>query len=231
MKLIFRLIKIAIIFFIIGGCFYLLINKTFIYEAYKTEVMEGDGIPIKRFMYVTHNNESNDAKFYTLVSKENLESSKKSYLDSLEGCYGKYYYDKDNQITITKYDIVSKEYYREVNLSYVTDNYCSGDYKLSDMWVYDYINKSAYLNGDITEKAMTGLIDKIYKSKNVEPIIKDYKAEYSYKVNCENDGDEYTLVFEDFSDNELIVRKEVNGSVKFAVYEIENVKEYLKSLK
>ena len=53
MKLIFRLIKIAIIFLIIGCCFYLLINKTFIYDVYKSEVMEGEGIPIKRFMRST----------------------------------------------------------------------------------------------------------------------------------------------------------------------------------
>ena len=143
----------------------------------------------------------------------------------------KYYYDKNNKITITNYDIISNSYYREVKLSYVSDNYCSSDYKLSDMWVYDYINKSAYLSGDITEKNMTGLVDKIYNSKNVEPVVKNYKNEYSYKVNCENNEEKYTLIFEDFSENELLVKREVNGNTKFAVYEIENVKDYLKSLK
>ena len=38
----------------------------------------------------------------------------------------------------------------------------------------------------------------------------------------------YTLIFEDFSENELLVKREVNGNTKFAVYEIENVKDYLK---
>lgn len=97
--------------------------------------------------------------------------------------------------------------------------------------IYDYINKSAYLSGDITEKNMTGLVDKIYNSKNVEPVVKNYKNEYSYKVNCENNEEKYTLIFEDFSENELLVKREVNGNTKFAVYEIENVKDYLKSLK
>lgn len=231
MKLIFRLIKIAIIFLIIGGCFYLLINKTFIYDIYKSEVMEDEGIPIKRFMYVIDDDKTNEAKFYTFLSNSTLENMKKDYLDDLELCYGKYYYDKNNKITITNYDIVSNSYYREVKLSYVSDNYCSSDYKLSDMWVYDYINKSAYLNGDILEKNMTGLVDKIYNSKNVEPVVKNYKNEYSYKVNCENNEEKYTLIFEDFSENELLVKREVNGNTKFAVYEIENVKDYLKSLK
>lgn len=99
------------------------------------------------------------------------------------------------------------------------------------MWIYDYINKSAYLTGDITEKNMTVLIDKIYKSKNIEPEVKDYNSEYSYKVNCENNEEKYTLIFEDFGENELLVKREVSGNTKFAVYEIENVKEYLKNLK
>ena len=231
MKLIFRLIKIAIIFLIIGGCFYLLINKTFIYDVYKSEIMEGEGIPIKRFMYVVDDDKSNDTKFYTFLSNSTLDDMKKNYLDGLELCYGKYYYDDNNKITITNYDIISNSYYREVKISYVSDNYCSSDYKLSDMWVYDYISKSAYLTGDITEKNMTSLVDKIYNSKNVEPVVNNYKNEYSYKVNCENNEEKYTLIFEDFSENELLVKREVNGSIKFAVYEIENVKEYLKSLK
>lgn len=231
MKLIFRLIKIAIIFLIIGVCFYLLINKTFIYENYKSEAMEGEGIPIKRFMYVIENNEKLETKFYTLLSENTLENMKKSYLDTLEYCYGKYYYDKNNEITITNYEIISKDYYKEVNINYVADNYCSENYKLSDMWVYDYISKSAYLNGNITEKNITDLIDKIYKSKKIEPVITDYKKEYSYKVYCENNDEKYTLIFEDFGENELLVKKEVENNVKFAIYEIENIKEYLKGLK
>ena len=231
MKLIFRLIKIAIIFLIIGGCFYLLINKTFIYEAYKTEIMDGEGIPINRFMYVIDNDETLDAKFYTLLSSSKLESKKKDYLDSLEACYGKYYYDKDNNITITNYEVISKDYYRLVKLSYVSDNYCSDDYKLSDMWVYDYINKSGYISGDISEKAMTSLVDKVYTSKRVDSVIKTYTSKYTYKVNCENSDEKYTLIFSDFSENELLVKKEVNGNIKFAIYEVENAIDYLEALK
>ncbi len=231
MKLIFRLIKIAIIFLIIGGCFYLLINKTFIYEVYKTEIMDGEGIPIKRFMYVVDDDETLDAKFYTFLSNSKLDTMKKDYLDKLEYCYGKYYYDKDNNITITNYEVISKDYYRLVKLSYVSDNYCSDDYKLSDMWVYDYINKSGYISGDISEKAMTNLIDKVYKSKRVDPVIKTYTSKYSYKVNCENNDEKYTLIFSDFSENELLVKKVVNGNTKFAVYEVENVINYLEALK
>ena len=229
MRLIFRLIKIAIIFLIIGGLFFLLINKTFMYEVYKSEVMN-DGIPIKRFMYVIDADENTDVSFYTFWPSNSLEEMKNSYLKGLELCYGKYYYDKDNNITVTEYKITDEKYYRMVTFKYVTDNYCSSDYKLSDMWVYEYNSLSAYLDGDLSEKAMSSLIDKVYNSKNVAPVMTDYKNEYSLKVNCDENGDKYSLIFEDFSENELLVKKEMNGNTKFAVYEIENVKTYLRGL-
>ena len=77
---------------------------------------------------------------------------------------------------------------------------------------------------------MGGLIDKVYNSKRVEPVISDYKNEYSLKVNCDKNGDKYSLIFEDFNDNQLLVKKEVNKDIKFAVYEIEDVKMYLEGL-
>ena len=229
MKLIFKLIKIIITLLVIGGLFYLFINKTFIYNVYKNDVMKS-GIPIKKFMYVKDDIKNNKANFYTFWPSNSLEEEKDSYLKKLELCYGKYYYDKDNDVTITEYKINDKNYYKEVNISYVKDNYCSDEYKLSDMWVYEYNSLSAYLDGDISEKAMSGLIDKVYNSKNIEPVITDYKNKYSLKVNCDKNGDKYSLIFEDFNDNQLLVKKEVNGNIKFAVYEIEDVKMYLEGL-
>ena len=226
MKL-FKLIKLLIVLVVIGGLFLLLTNKTFVYDTYKSDDVK-EGIPISRFMYVRENNL--DVTFYTFVSVEKLESVKDEYLKTLDECYGKYYYDKDNDITITNYEIKSNKYYKEVNISYVKKNYCSSDYKLSDMWVYEYNSLSAYLDGDISEKAMSNLIDKVYNSKRVEPVISDYKNEYSFKVNCDKNKEPYTLVFEDFGDNQLIVKKEVDGKLTFAVYEINNVRSYLGGL-
>ena len=77
---------------------------------------------------------------------------------------------------------------------------------------------------------MTSLIDKIYNSKRVDPVIKNYKNEYSYRVECDNNGENYSLIFEDFSENELMVKKIEKENIKFAVYEILNVKDYLKGL-
>lgn len=226
MKL-FKLIKLLIVIIVVGGLFLLLTNKTFVYDTYKSDDVK-EGIPISRFMYVRENNL--DVTFYTFVSVEKLESAKDEYLKTLDECYGKYYYDKDNDITITNYEIKSNKYYKEVNISYVKDNYCSSEYKLSDMWVYEYNSLSAYLDGDISEKAMSSLIDKVYNSKRVEPVVSDYKNEYSFKVNCDKNKEPYILVFEDFGDNQLIVKKEVDGKLTFAVYEINNVRSYLGGL-
>lgn len=231
MKALFSLIKVVIIFLLIGGTFFLFINETFIYEVYKTENMDGDGISINRFMYLVPSDNKTDAVFYTPVSYNKLESKKKSYLDTLDSCYGIYYYDKNNDITITKYDIENNKYLKKVYISYSGGNYCSGDYKLTDMWVYEYTNLSSFISGDITEKAMNNLIDTIYKSKYVEnPVISNYKNSISINVFCSNNGNDYNLYFEDFSDNELIVRREEKGVVKFAVYNIENVRDLLNSL-
>ena len=128
MKL-FKLIKLLIFVIVVGGLFLLFTNKTFVYDTYKNDDVK-EGIPISRFMYVKENNL--DVTFYTFVNKEKLERVKDEYLKSLDDCYGKYYYDKDNDITITNYEIKSNKYYKEVNISYVKKNYCSSDYKLSE---------------------------------------------------------------------------------------------------
>ena len=209
MKAIFNLIKVAIIFLLIGGIFFLLINETFINEVFKTEAMDGDGISINRFMYLVPSDNKTDAIFYTPISFSKLENKRKSYLNSLESCYGIYYYDKDNDITITKYDINNNKYLKKVYISYL----------------------SSFIRGDITEKAMNGLIDTIYKSKKEDnPVISNYKNAISINVLCSNNGEDYNLYFEDFSENQLIVKKEEKGVVKFAVYDIENVKDLLNSL-
>ena len=101
MKL-FKLIKLLIVIIVVGGLFLLLTNKTFVYDTYKSDDVK-EGIPISRFMYVRENNL--DVTFYTFVSVEKLESAKDEYLKTLDECYGKYYYDKDNDITITNYEI------------------------------------------------------------------------------------------------------------------------------
>ena len=136
MKLILNLIKIALVFLFMAGVFILLINKTFIYETYNEEGMKGEGIPISRFMYYQGLNSNNTASFITPLSANYLNTYKNNYINDLEQCYGIYYYDANNEITITDYNIIDNSYYRTVSINFAYDNYCSDSYVLSDMWVY-----------------------------------------------------------------------------------------------
>ena len=231
MKLILNIITIGLVFLFMAGAFLLLINKTFIYETYKEDVMSGEGIPISRFMYYQETNNSGSI-FITPLSANYLNTYRSNYLNDLEQCYGEYYWDEDNAITITKYQVIDNSYYRSVNIAFVEDNYCSDEYILSDMWVYEYNNVSDYVDGDISQVAMNALINTVYSAVRVsDPVIDDsYEKQINLVITCSNLDGEYTLTFSDFSDSELLIVKENSKGRQFAVYEIADVVNYLKNL-
>ena len=231
MKLILNIITIGLVFLFMAGAFLLLINKTFIYETYKEDVMTGEGIPISRFMYYQETNNSGSI-FITPLSANYLNTYRSNYLNDLEQCYGEYYWDEDNTITITKYQVIDNSYYRSVNIAFVEDNYCSDEYILSDMWVYEYNNVSDYVDGDISQVAMNALINTVYSAVRVSnPVIDDsYEKQINLVITCSNLDGEYTLTFSDFSDSELLIVKEDSKGRQFAVYEIADVVNYLKNL-
>ncbi len=232
MKWIFGAIKLVLVFGFMALAFLLLINKTFINEVYLEDFMIGDGIPIKRFMYFQNINSDLTANFITPLNYETLNNAKNSYLESLEKCYDRYYYDSNNAITIIDYDISNDKYLRSVSIHMANDNYCSEDYKLSDMWIYDYENLSLYVNGDITQNAMSRVISTIHEAERVNnpTIVDDYEAEVILKINASTESIGYTLTFQDFSENELLVIKQMNNKTQFAVYTLENVIDFLNSL-
>ena len=232
MKWIFGAIKLVLVFGFMALAFLLLINKTFINEVYLEDFMIGDGIPIKRFMYFQNINSDLTANFITPLNYETLNNAKNSYLESLEKCYDRYYYDSNNAITIIDYDISNDKYLRSVSIHMANDNYCSEDYKLSDMWIYDYENLSLYVNGDITQNAMSRVISTIHEAERVNnpTRVDDYEAEVILKVNASTESIGYTLTFQDFSENELLVIKQMNNKTQFAVYTLENVIDFLNSL-
>ena len=232
LKWLFGAIELVLVFGFMALAFLLLINKTFINEVYLEDFMIGDGIPIKRFMYFEDLNSNLTASFITPLGYESINEAKNSYLETLEKCYDRYYYDSNNAITIIDYDITNDKYLRRVSIHMANGNYCSDDYKLSDMWLYDYENLSLYVNGDITQNAMSEIISTIHSSEKVDnpTIVDDHEAEVILKVNASMDGVGYSLTFEDFSENELIVIKEMNNKTQFAVYTVENVIDFLNSL-
>ena len=232
MKLIFNIIKIAIVFLFMAGVFLLLINKTFIYEAYKEDVMAGEGIPISRFMYYQGLNSNSTATFITPLSVNYLNTYRSNYLDNLENCYGKYYYDEDNDITILNYDIIDNGLYRSVSINYSSKNYCSDEYLLHESWAIDYLNHGEYISGDLTDAYARALITVLSTTEQVENIIidDDYKSSISLNVEYSDEKGKYTLTFSDFNENQLLVVKTYDdGDTQFVVYEINSVVSYLKT--
>lgn len=232
LKWMFGAIKLVLVFGFIALAFLLLINKTFINERYLEDFMLGEGIPINRFMYFQNINDDLTATFISPLNYETLNKARNDYLDGLEQCYDRYYYDIDNGITIIDYEISNNKYLRNISIHMANENYCSEDYKLSDMWLYDYENLSLYINGDITEDAMSELISTVHGAERIDnpSINDDYESRVILKVNASINGISYTLTFQDFSESELIVIKEMNNNTQFGVYAIENVVDFLNGL-
>ena len=230
MRTLFNIIKFTIIIAILAVIVILGTNKTFIYTNYSTKDMYGDGVPINRFMYLLED-KFNNPKFVTPISINALNNAKNEYLSKLKNCYGKYYYDEDNNITISDYYITEKDHYNSVSFKYEYLNRCSEDYILSDMWVYEYNDLTTFVSGDITEKAMIKFIKDIYDAKRVEdPKITEYKSKIKININCHMTKYDYQLVIEDFSENEIKITKLYDDRTMFAVYTMENASEYLESL-
>ena len=230
MRTLFNLIKFIVIIAILVGVVLLGTNKTFLYTKYNTKDMYGDGIPISRFMYYLEE-KNNIVKFVTPIGISTLNSEKDEYLSKLKHCYGKYYYDEGNNITISEYYITEKNHYNSVSFKYEYLNRCSEDYVLSDMWVYEYNDLSTFVGGDITEKAMIKFIKDIYEEKRVEdPKITEYKSKIKINIDCHMSKYDYKLSLEDFSENEIKITKTYEDRTMFAVYTMDNALEYLESL-
>lgn len=232
MKFLFSIVKVAISIGLALGLLLALINETFIYTVYKTDFMDADGISMPRFMYMLDSSNDTKGDFITWNSKETLEENKTNYMSNLTNCYGKYYYDKENDITILDYKISDNGLYRTVNIKYDTVNYCSENYVLSDTWIYEYRELSKIEETNVSEASITRLIDVLNNAKrNINPVVDDsYKSSKSINLLLSLKTSKYSLEIKDFSENEIVVIREEANKKKFAVYEVGNAKATLEGL-
>lgn len=233
MKFIFSLIKVGICIGLALLALMLLINTTFLHEEFKTSDMAESGVPIPKFTYMLTTAKSTNASFITLASLEEINAKKESYLNNLTACYGLYYYDKANDITITKYNAIDNGAYRSMNISYAIENYCGEDYILSDSWIHEYNNYASLEESSISEAGVIDLIDKLFSAKrNINPIIDtSYKPATKIELFINHRDGKYYLEIKDISENEILVIKTKANEKQFAVYEYPNAKNYLESLK
>ena len=227
MKFIFKLIGVVISISAAVLLLALLINDTFIKTEFKMEGMNANGITIPRFLYLVNNNPNNSTyHFYTFLPYENLTQAKDNYLKNLD------YYDKDNDITITKYNILNNNILKEVFIGIDYTNYCSERYVLSDTWLEDYKNTGKIYDLNITLSNLANLMNTLTQAKrNINPTINpNYKSEFSITYNYFQKNIHYYMEIKDASEDEILVIKTVNEDKSFAIYEMPQAKEYLKSL-
>lgn len=233
MKFIFSLIKVLVCIGLALLALMLLINQTFLKDVFLTKDMSGNGIPVERFTYMFNQPNMSKARFISLASLETLNKTKEDYMSGLKTCYGMYHYDKENDITILKYNVSDSGLYRNMFIEYVLDNYCSDDYILSDSWIHEYNNYSKLEEISVSEASVIDLIGKLFSAKrNLSPVIpKDYKAEVTIELHAVQKDGKYYIDIKDFGENEILVVKTKANQKQFAVYTYEGAKEYLKSLK
>lgn len=233
MKFILRIIGVIISIGLALLLLMILINLTFFKETYKTSYMDGEGIPVVKYMYHMFNSTDNLGKFITFAGVDDVNTVKNNYTSKLESCYGKYYYDSANNITLIDYKVVDQGLYRDVAINYQYGNYCSGDYQLSDDWITIYTDQSKLEESNITITSAVLLMLELQNSERVSnPIIDDtYKSEVSINLFCSQLlANKYTIEIKDFKEDEILVVKTLVNEKQFAVYKVENAKEFLRGL-
>lgn len=79
---------------------------------------------------------------------------------------------------------------------------------------------------------VSGLMGRFSSLERNEDIVVDpkYKSEVKINLDCSHKKGKYTLEIKDFSENEIVVVKTENEAKQFAVYKLNNAKNYLKGL-
>lgn len=134
----------------------------------------------KRFNEILAFNNIDEKMIYLLSFNENnykenlfneLNETKNNYLKNLENCYGNYYYDQNNELTITKYEIIPHQFYQEVKINIDYKNYCSENYILSDTWLDEQKTVPRLMDLNISINNFNNLLDKItHRQKNTAGI-------------------------------------------------------------
>lgn len=136
-------------------------NKTF----FKTSFM---GIKIPLFSYYEKGN-----TLYSIRSYKKIDEIKTSYLNSLESCFDEsYFYDKNIDKSIIKYDIQNK-IVKRIIIEYENGNVCLNEFVLEDDW-YENINEKEIIASEIV-KCKNNKCETSKVSINLKKLISDLK--------------------------------------------------------
>ena len=211
-------------------------NKTF----FKTSYM---GIKIPLFSYYKKGN-----ALYSIRSYKKIDEIKNNYLNSLESCFDEsYFYDKNINKSIIKYDIQNK-IIKRIIIEYENGNVCLNEFVLEDDWDKN-INEKEIIASEIV-KCKNNKCETSKVSINFKKLVNDLKN--SSRIENDNyvsfdyvDNNNYIGIY--LSDNKtyskaikIIPYKEKvlgiiiiddNDSKKNALYKIDkDVNKYILSL-
>ena len=211
-------------------------NKTFFKTSYK-------GIKIPLFSYYEKGN-----ALYSIRSYKKIDEIKNNYLNSLESCFDEsYFYDKNINKSIIKYDIQNK-INKRIIIEYENGNVCLNEFVLEDDWDKN-INEKEIIASEIV-KCKNNKCETSKVSINFKKLVNDLKN--SSRIENDNyvsfdyvDNNNYIGIY--LSDNKtyskaikIIPYKEKvlgiiiiddNDSKKNALYKIDkDVNKYILSL-
>lgn len=210
---------------------FLLTNKSYFWKNYKK-------IYVPLLSFHTDDCCMTTSNFYSLRTKNDLENDINKYYDDLVSCYNEtIFYDKKADVSISKYEVVDKFFYRAIHIIYDKGNVCHDEYILDDETI-DEIRKNGkilssyyYLNGDeyVINIPIAEILKKFSGKEYIDRNITNDSEELYFVYYYELYEKQYVL--EIFTkDNKLIYKViDQNDHSKYAVYNKEDALEYLES--
>jgi hypothetical protein len=232
-----------------------LTNKTYFKKHYVVTNKEGDkvNIPVPLFSFYNGVEGKYNVTFSTLRSVKATQNVLNKYVENLQSCYDEsYFYDKNLNITISKYQVEKGSLFNKISLSYTYGNYCKNQYVLDKDWINTFKEK-AKVSETVIDRCITinselkcdnkkisnyGALELINNTLNFERIenknnfgIDESRDYYSISVYYTIDKQGYTLSIFKYGDALAFKVVDANDHPKNAIYNInQDVDKVLKDL-
>jgi hypothetical protein len=123
---------LAFLILILGILFF---NKTFLKSS-----LEVEGVKIKVPSYSYHiKSDIGSAKLISLLPFSDISNYISKYIENLPSCYDEgLFYDEDIDITFSKYSVVKKGFYNEIEINYDKGNLCEDEFVLESDWFSNF---------------------------------------------------------------------------------------------
>lgn len=229
------IIFIALCLLILLNLMFFLLNPTFLKTHYSNN---GVKIPVpKNSLFISKT--KNDLKYpveccnssivlSSIKSKKYLDNYIKDYIENLPSCYDEsYFYDKNNNVTFSRYTATAHGIYNKLDITFQKGNYCKNQYVLEENWL-DIVGNSKVSDSTINYEELI----KLFGQSNREKLDGFVPFDDKYQVNYLYNNYGYTIYFIPYSTNVIgVIKVDSNESKKYAIYDIKKDSEaFLNSL-